>query len=46
MRIILSADDFGFSDHTVERTIACFDAGVLTSASIMANMPATERAAA
>lgn len=46
MRIILGADDFGFSDHTVERTIACFDAGVLTSASIMANMPATERAAA
>ena len=44
MKIILSADDFGYSDHTVDRTIACFEAGALTSASIMANMPATERA--
>ena len=44
MRIILAADDFGLSEHTVERTIACFDAGALTSASIMANVPATEMA--
>jgi predicted glycoside hydrolase/deacetylase ChbG (UPF0249 family) len=44
MQIILSADDFGYSDHTVDRTIACFEAGALTSASIMANMPATDRA--
>lgn len=46
MRIILAADDFGFSEHTVERTIACFEAGALTSASIMAKVPETERAAA
>jgi predicted glycoside hydrolase/deacetylase ChbG (UPF0249 family) len=44
MEIIVTADDFGLSDHTVDRTIACFEAGALTSASIMANMPATERA--
>jgi len=46
VRFILGADDFGFSDHTVDRTIACFEAGVLTGASIMANMPATGRATA
>ena len=45
MQLMLSADDFEYSDHTVDRTIACFEAGALTSASIMANMPATERAA-
>lgn len=45
MRFIIGADDFGFSDHTVDRTIACFEAGALTGASIMARMPATERAA-
>ena len=40
-KIILNADDFGLSKHTVEWTIKCFDAGVLSSATIMANMPGT-----
>ena len=46
MDFILSADDFGYSTDTVDRTIACFDDGILTSASIMANMPETLAAAA
>jgi predicted glycoside hydrolase/deacetylase ChbG (UPF0249 family) len=46
MSVILSADDFGYSQDTVARTIACIQDGILTSASIMANMPATEAAAA
>ena len=45
VRFIIGADDFGFSDHTVDRTIACFEDGAMTGASIMARMPATERAA-
>jgi hypothetical protein len=44
LRIIVSADDFGYSDDTVDATIQCFERGALTSASIMANMPATKRA--
>src|SRR5262245_26642107 len=44
MRIITNADDFGFSDDTVEATIGCFESGALTSATIMPRMPATERA--
>ena len=44
-KLILSADDFGYSQDTVERTIACIDDELLTSASIMANMPATVAAA-
>src|SRR4030042_3518221 len=43
--LIINADDFGCSDDTVEETIECFDAGVLTSATMMPNMPAFERAA-
>ena len=46
MSVILSADDFGYSQDTVERTITCIEDEVLTSASIMANMPATAVAAA
>jgi chitin disaccharide deacetylase len=46
MDLILSADDFGFSVDTVERTITCLEDGTLTSASIMAQMPATGAAAA
>jgi predicted glycoside hydrolase/deacetylase ChbG (UPF0249 family) len=45
-RVILHADDFGFDDDATDATIACFDHGTLTSATIMASMPATERAAA
>lgn len=45
-RVILHADDFGFDKETTEATIACFEQRILTSASIMAAMPATERAVA
>jgi hypothetical protein len=44
MKIILNADDFGFSDETVDATIECFERGALTSATIMPNMSATARA--
>lgn len=43
-RIIINADDFGLSDHTVEWTIKGFECGALTSATIMAGMPATDKA--
>jgi predicted glycoside hydrolase/deacetylase ChbG (UPF0249 family) len=46
LRLIVTADDFGLSDETVEATIECFEAGALTSASIMPGMPATEAALA
>jgi chitin disaccharide deacetylase len=46
MRVILNADDFGLSDDTVSATIECFEQGLLTSATLMAGMPATGRAAA
>ena len=45
-KIIVNADDFGLNDHTVEWTIKGFECGALTSATIMAGMPATERAVA
>jgi chitin disaccharide deacetylase len=45
-RVILHADDFGLNEDATDATIACFDGGTLTSATIMANMPATARAAA
>jgi len=44
LQLIVNADDFGQSDDTVDATIECFEAGGLTSASLMAGMPATERA--
>lgn len=46
MRIILNADDFGYSDDTVDATMECFGRNALTSATIMPNMPATDRALA
>jgi predicted glycoside hydrolase/deacetylase ChbG (UPF0249 family) len=46
MRVIVNADDFGFDDETVDATIDCFARGLLTSATIMPNMPATSRAIA
>ncbi len=46
MRIVVNADDFGYSDDTVEATIECFERGALTSATIMPAMPATSRAIA
>jgi predicted glycoside hydrolase/deacetylase ChbG (UPF0249 family) len=44
MRLILNADDFGVSEETVRATIECFERGALTSATIMAGMPATQLA--
>jgi hypothetical protein len=44
MLVILNADDFGASDETVRATIECFEAGALTSATIMPGMPATDAA--
>ncbi len=46
IKVILSADDFGYSGDTVKATIALLERRVLTSASIMANMPATADAIA
>lgn len=45
-RLIINADDFGFDDETVDWTIKGFECGALTSATIMAGMPATELAVA
>lgn len=45
-KLIVNADDFGLNDHTVEWTIKGFECGALTSATIMAGMPATDRAVA
>ena len=46
LQLIVNADDFGQSDDTVDATIECFEAGALTSASLMPGMPATHRALA
>jgi hypothetical protein len=46
IELIVNADDFGYSEHTVDATIECFQRGVLSSATLMPNMPAVERAAA
>lgn len=46
MRIIVNADDFGYSEDTVEATIAAFERGLLTSATIMPRMPASAAAIA
>lgn len=42
-KLIVNADDFGFDDETVDWTIKGFEAGKITSATMMAGMPATER---
>lgn len=44
--VIINADDFGYDDDTFRATVACFDAGLLTSATILAGRPATEQACA
>jgi hypothetical protein len=44
MKVIRHADDFGYDSDTADATIDCFRRGLLTSASIMANMPATRQA--
>jgi hypothetical protein len=46
VRILLTADDFGFSADTVRATIECCERGALTNASLMARMPATAEALA
>lgn len=44
MKVILHSDDFGFDKDTLEATIDCFEKGALTSASIMVNCDASEKA--
>lgn len=44
--VIVNADDFGYSTDTVEATIDCLERGVVTSASIMPNMSASDEALA
>ena len=44
--LIVNADDFGWTDHTVEVAQRCFQAGVVSSASMMVNRPGFARAAA
>ena len=46
MLVVVNADDFGSSSDTVRATIECFEAGALTSATIMPGMPATDEALA
>jgi predicted glycoside hydrolase/deacetylase ChbG (UPF0249 family) len=46
MLVIVNADDFGSSADTVRATIECFQAGALTSATIMPGMPSTDEALA
>lgn len=43
-KIIVNADDFGYSEHTVDWTIKCFEAGVLSSATIMVGAAEVGRA--
>ena len=45
-QLIINADDFGFSAHTVDWTLRCFEAGVLSSATLMAGAAEFPRAAA
>lgn len=42
MKVIVNADDFGMDDDTVSATVALLESGVVTSATIMPNMPSTE----
>lgn len=44
LRVIINADDFGMDADTCRHTIACFQRGVLSSASIMPTMPAAHLA--
>jgi predicted glycoside hydrolase/deacetylase ChbG (UPF0249 family) len=43
-RVILHADDFGYSIDTTLSIRRCIDRGVITSTTVMANMPATDAA--
>ncbi len=44
-RIIINADDFGFSRHVTDAIVDCHTNGIVTSTTVMANMPAVEYAA-
>jgi chitin disaccharide deacetylase len=44
VRIVVNADDFGSSTDTTHAISGCFEAGLLTSASIMVGMPETAQA--
>ena len=44
MRVILHADDFGYDHDTTQATIELLECGALSSATIMATMPAAEQA--
>ena len=46
MKVIVNADDFGYDDDTVAATVECFSRRLITSATIMPGMPATEAAVA
>jgi len=43
-QLIINADDFGFSEDTVAATIELFNKGLLTSATMMPNMPVFDKA--
>lgn len=43
-KLIINADDFGWDDDTYHATVACFEAGLLTSATIMTGRPASAQA--
>ncbi|MGE7604486.1 chitin disaccharide deacetylase [Peribacillus sp. NPDC097675] len=45
-KLIMNADDFGYCKGINLGIIECFQNGVVTSATLMANMPGTEHAAA
>lgn len=42
--VIVNADDFGETPEITRGIVECIDAGVLTSTTILANMPATQEA--
>jgi len=44
LNIIVNADDFGFSEETVESTIKLFELNAISSATIMLSKPGTRRA--
>jgi predicted glycoside hydrolase/deacetylase ChbG (UPF0249 family) len=46
MRIVINADDFGYSADTITATISSIDRGLITSATIMPRAPESEAALA
>jgi predicted glycoside hydrolase/deacetylase ChbG (UPF0249 family) len=42
--LIINADDFGWDEDSCETTIACMEAGTVTSATILTGFPATDMA--